>query len=55
MGVPAEIAYNEGFIEGQYEVLEEIIQIVNDWGSWKEATQAIRDYVTNKEMELDSL
>lgn len=48
-------AYTEGFVDGQNDILDEILSLVDDYGSWKEALGNIETYVMAKKKEIDSL
>lgn len=47
--------YNDGFIDGQENILDEIIQIVEDSDGRAEAFEAIMNFVDEKKKEIESL
>lgn len=51
----AEISYNDGFIDGQEMILDEIIAIVDDSDGRTEAFEAIMKLVNEKKKEIESL
>lgn len=55
MGIPQESAYNDGFIDGQEDILDEILNIVDDSVGRTEAFEAIMEMVESKKKEIESL
>jgi uncharacterized protein (DUF1778 family) len=55
MSEAGEVIYNDGFIDGQEDILDEILNIVDDSDSHTEAFEAIMEFVEQKKKEIESL
>lgn len=55
MGNDMERSYNFGFVDGQEDILDEILTIVDDADGRTEAYEAIMKFVEEKKKEIDSL
>lgn len=50
-----EVAYDEGFVDAQINIVEDVFQIVDQNSSWEDSILELREYFTLKKQELDSL
>lgn len=60
MGIPAESAYADGFVDGQEDILDEISDIIETWNSAHSDDMAltismIQDLINEKKREIESL
>lgn len=55
MSIQGEIAYNDGFVDGQEDILDEILSLVDDSDGPTEAFEAIMKMVEEKKKEIESL
>lgn len=55
MSIMGEVHYAEGFIDGQIDVIESIMDIVNSADGRTEAYEEIMQYIQELEKEIDSL
>lgn len=51
----SESHYSDGFVDGQLDILDEIITIVDDSDGRTEAYEAIMNFVNAKKREIESL
>lgn len=47
--------YSDGFVDGQLDILDSILEIVDDWGTYEVAADEIATFVANQKKEIESL
>lgn len=55
MDISPESAYSDGFVDGQEDILDQIIDIADSEETFVERYAAIMDMVDEKKREIDSL